>query len=93
MAGTTLTFRTDNHVKKQAMNLFKRLGMDVSTALNVFLRQAIANDGFPFPITRAQLADLTPNLREAHRLAHDPHAKTYANFKDLIADLDNDDDQ
>lgn len=44
---TTITFRTDEEIKRQASELFDSLGMTLSTALNIFMRQAIAQRRFP----------------------------------------------
>ena len=52
MAATTSTMniRMDKDVKEQAQRIFAQLGMDMTTAVNVFLRQAIRYNGFPFEI-------------------------------------------
>lgn len=46
-----VTFRVDKHLKESAENLFSRLGMNMSTALNVFLRKAVNEDGIPFAVS------------------------------------------
>jgi len=48
---TSMTIRTDSHVKLQAQHLFANLGLDMSTAVNLFLRQSIKHQGIPFNIT------------------------------------------
>jgi len=40
----------DSDIKKRAQELFSNLGMDMTTAINIFLRQAILHDGLPFPV-------------------------------------------
>ena len=40
MNNTSMTIRTDKEIKQQAQKIFSDLGMDMSTAINVFLRQA-----------------------------------------------------
>ncbi|MDO4986990.1 MAG: type II toxin-antitoxin system RelB/DinJ family antitoxin [Candidatus Saccharibacteria bacterium] len=50
----TMTIRTNRIIKEEAQNLFADLGMDMSTAVNTFLRQCIKNEGIPFEITRAK---------------------------------------
>ena len=47
---TSMTIRTDSEVKLQAQHLFASLGMDMSTAINLFLRQAIKHQGLPFDV-------------------------------------------
>lgn len=51
MNNTSMTVRTDKEIKQQAQSIFSDLGIDMSTAINVFLRQAIKHKGFPFEVT------------------------------------------
>lgn len=46
-----VTIRVDKDLKERAESLFNRLGMNMSTALNVFLRKAVIEDGIPFAIS------------------------------------------
>ena len=50
MAQTNLNIRVDEDVKQQAEELFADLGLNMTTAINVFLRQAIRRNGLPFEI-------------------------------------------
>ena len=50
MALTNLNIRIDEDIKKQSESLFAGLGMNMTTAINVFLRQAIRKGGVPFEI-------------------------------------------
>lgn len=50
---TTMTIRIDENVKKEAETLFGQLGLSVSGAVNVFLRQAIREKAIPFKIKAA----------------------------------------
>lgn len=49
---TTINFRVDENVKNQATAIFEDLGLDMSTALNLFLRQAILYGGIPFAVKK-----------------------------------------
>lgn len=49
--GSTITVRVDDSVKKQAADIFKEVGMDMSTAINVYLKQVIRSNGIPFPVS------------------------------------------
>lgn len=49
-ADTSMTIRMNKDVKQQAQQIFADLGMDMTTAINVFLRQAIYYNGFPFDV-------------------------------------------
>ena len=46
-----VTIRVDKDLKKRAEILFERMGMNMSTALNVFLRKAVDESAIPFPIS------------------------------------------
>ena len=50
----TINFNVDENVKKQANELFKSLGLDMTTALNLFLRQSINYGGIPFAVKHAR---------------------------------------
>lgn len=46
-----VNIRIDEELKKQAEQLFSELGMNMTTAFNVFIRQSIRTGGIPFEIT------------------------------------------
>ena len=89
MNGTThFSVRMDRAVKEESELLFQELGMNLTTAINVFLRQAIRTGGFPFEIK----ADC-PNretrmaLAEAERLAADPDVQGYEDVEEALREL------
>ena len=47
---TQMNIRTSSEVKKKAMKVYDNLGVDLSTAINVFLRKSIEQKGFPFEV-------------------------------------------
>lgn len=47
-----INVKIDSELKKQAESLFSDLGMNMTTALNIFLRQAVRENRIPFEITR-----------------------------------------
>ena len=49
-ADTSMTIRMNRDVKNQAQKLFGELGLDMTTAINVFLRQSIRVHGLPFDL-------------------------------------------
>jgi addiction module RelB/DinJ family antitoxin len=51
MASSNINIRIDNDIKIQAQDLFASLGLDMTSAINVFLRQAIRYNGLPFTVT------------------------------------------
>ena len=49
---STIQVRVDDELKNQSDQLFKDLGIDTTSAIRIFLTQAVANNGFPFEIKR-----------------------------------------
>ena len=92
MTGTTtsMSIRMDRAVKEQSQQLFKALGMDMTTAINIFLRQALIKKGLPFEVT-AEGADsiLMQRLAEADN-DHDIHGP-FNTVQALMEDLNTDD--
>jgi DNA-damage-inducible protein J len=50
---STIQIRVDDDLKQKSDLLFKELGTDTTTAIRIFLTQAIAHNGFPFEIKRS----------------------------------------
>ncbi|KAA8822747.1 type II toxin-antitoxin system RelB/DinJ family antitoxin [Bifidobacterium reuteri] len=63
-AETRINFRTDPETKEAATRVFDTLGIDMSTALNMFLKQTVRNQALPFTPS----VDTTANM-EARRQA------------------------
>lgn len=83
---TTINVRVDEEVKKQASELFADLGIDLSAAINMFLRQAIMRDGLPFAVTREIPNEETrAALEEAEKIkAGTEPAKVYSDLGELF---------
>ena len=88
METITTSIRTDAQLKREADRLFSDLGMNFSTAVNTFLRQAVREQGLPFRTRDVPNAETLAAMREADRIAADPDAKGYSNVDELFADLD-----
>lgn len=50
MSTATLQIRVENNLKEQAMALFERLGLDLPTAIRIFLKKSVSENGVPFEI-------------------------------------------
>lgn len=50
MSTATLQIRVEDNLKEQAMALFERLGLDLPTAIRIFLKKSVAENGVPFEI-------------------------------------------
>ena len=78
----------DTKLKAQAETLFAELGMNLSTAFNIFVRQSLREGGIPFEIKLEQPNKETiAALMEAERIANDPSIKGYNDLDELFAEL------
>ena len=86
---TTLNVRIDENLKKQASELFADLGLDMSTAVNIFLRQAVMKDGLPFEVVREIPNAITlAAMAEVEEMKKHPEKyKSYSNLDEMWADL------
>ena len=50
MAASNINIRVDSGIKGEAQELFASLGLDMTTAINIFLRKCIQQRGIPFPV-------------------------------------------
>ncbi|OZG59595.1 XRE family transcriptional regulator [Bifidobacterium myosotis] len=83
MADTaTISFRTDPQVKQQAKELYESMGLDLSTALNMFLRQSLTDNGMPFRATREN-----PLNVEARRQADAREGAAFPSVDNLMKNL------
>lgn len=88
MATTNVTIRMDSDIKAEAEALFSELGMNLSTAFNVFVRQSLREGGIPFEIhTERPNKETVAAMLEAERIAKDPNVKGYNDLDELFADL------
>lgn len=62
MATVPVQIRIDENLKKQATELFSQLGIDMSSAMNIFLRQCVMKRGLPFDVVIPQYK---PEVTEA----------------------------
>jgi len=51
MKNVNVTLRVDDELKKQADALFSELGLNLTTAFNIFLRQSVREQQIPFQVT------------------------------------------
>ena len=84
---TNISIRMDAELKAQAEALFAELGMDLSTAFNLFVRQSLHEGGIPFEIKFEPNEETIAAMLEAKRIARDPSVKRYTDLDELFADL------
>lgn len=89
MADTTnFSVRMDSDIKRQCESLYNELGMNLTTAINVFLRQSLRVGGFPFDVKLEQPnRETIAAMLEAERIAHDPNVKRYSDVEEALREL------
>ena len=89
MATVQTQIRIQEEVKKQAVELFNQLGIDMSSAVNMFLRQAIMRGGLPFSVEIPRYKpEVLEAMEEAKQISRDPNTKRYSSFAEALEDID-----
>ena len=84
---SNVSFRIDSDLKTQADTLFAALGLNMTTAFNIFLRQSVRQGCIPFDITLdTPNAETVAALLEARQMMADPKAKKYS-VEDALKEL------
>ena len=86
MATTTnFSVRMDSDIKKQCEAMYGELGINLTTAINVFLRQSLRVGGFPFDVRIEQPNKETmAAMLEAERIARDPSVKRNSDEEEAL---------
>ncbi|MDR2546405.1 MAG: type II toxin-antitoxin system RelB/DinJ family antitoxin [Lachnospiraceae bacterium] len=90
MARTTsnVSFRIDSDIKNQAETLFLQLGLNMTTAFNIFLRQSIREGSIPFSISvNAPNNTTIAAMLEAERIINDQSMKRYTDVEEVLREL------
>lgn len=89
MASTNLNIRIDKEIKDQAEQIFNELGLNMTTAVNIFLRTTVRENGIPFPLKLDVPNEITAAaIKEGREIARDKNIKGYSTIEDLKAALD-----
>lgn len=88
MATTPTQIRIDETTKKQAVELLEGLGLNLSDAVNMFLKQIILHNGIPFEVKYPEFKpEVIEAMEEAKRISRDPNVKRYTDIDELFEDL------
>ena len=85
---STIQVRTNDKTKKKAQKVLRNLGLDLSTAINMYLVQIIVDEGIPFPIltengmTMARKRKLRQEAEWAMK-----YGKRYTSTKEMFKDI------
>ena len=84
MSTTNLNIRTDKDVKEKAEKIFNELGLNMTSAVNIFLRTAIRERGIPFELKLDVPNETTiAAIGEGRKMASDPSSPRYSNIDEL----------
>ncbi len=91
---SAININVDKNLKDEATAILKDLGLNMSVAINVFLKQIVKRDGLPFEITNPKPSkEEKEALIEGEQIVKDIKAgkrKGYKNMNDLIKALNDD---
>lgn len=86
---TNLNIRTDKAIKEAAESIFAELGLNMTTAVNMFLRQTIRENGIPFSLKLNMPNEITmAAIAEGRQIATDPNVRGYKSPGELKEALD-----
>ena len=85
MSKTSMSIRLDSEVKEQAQQVFNHLGMDMITAINIFLRQAIQYQGLPFDVRLDENRKLIQVLTDVDQNCN--MSQSFESVSNLMEDL------
>lgn len=89
MSTTNINVRVDSALKQEAEALFNDLGLNMSSAITMFLRSAINHDGIPFEVKRpSPNAETRAALAEYEEMKKNPDSyKRYESFDDVLNEV------
>jgi len=90
---SAINVQVDARDKEQATNILKDLGINMSTFINMAIKQVIKRDGLPFEVTNPKpKKELLEALEEGEKIATGKiDVKGYHNVNQMIEDIINED--
>lgn len=86
---TNLNIRIDKDVKEQSDKIFSELGLNMTTAINIFLKTTIRENGIPFELKLDVPNETTAQaIEEGRKLLNNPKTKIYSSMDELKAALE-----
>ena len=89
MATTNITMRMDEDLKAQAEELFADLGLNMTSAFTIFVKQAIREQRIPFTISRdIPNAETMEAIEEVKQMKQNPSiGKSYTDVDEMMKEL------
>lgn len=79
--------RINKDIKEKSNKIFNKLGLDMSSAVNIFLNQCVINEGLPFHVTVKKNNDLDSIIKEAYEVHNSKDIKGYHDVDALFKDM------
>ena len=88
MATTNVSIRLDVELKRDAEELFDALGINMTTAMTMFLKQALRSQGLPFDVKRGFSQPNSDTLAAIDDVNNDRNmSRTFDSIAELMEDL------
>jgi DNA-damage-inducible protein J len=85
---SNVSFRIDADIKARADRLFAELGLNMTTAFNMFLRQSVREGAIPFSVTtNTPNAETMAAMLEAEKIGRDPSVNRYSDIEEALREL------
>lgn len=92
MSTTSMNIRMDSETKRQAEMIFAEFGLNMTAAINMFLKQSIRERGIPFDL-RLEMPnpETIAAMEETEEMSNNPDVKAYTDidlmFKEILEDV------
>ena len=75
--------------KKTGGGIFSQLGMEMSSVMNIYLRQCVMRGGLSLAVEISRYkVEVLEAMEEAKRITRDPNTKRYSSFSEALEDLE-----
>lgn len=85
---SAINVQVDSKDKEKATSILKELGLNMSTFVNMAIKQLIKNDGIPFEVTNKPNKELLKAIKEGEDILNGKvNTKSYTNMYEMLKDL------
>ena len=85
---SAINVQVDSKDKEKATSILKELGLNMSTFVNMAIKQLIKNDGIPFEVTNKPNKELLKAIKEGEDILNGKvNTKSYTNMYEMVKDL------
>lgn len=89
MALVEVNIKIDSKIKNAAEEIFGELGLDINSAINIFLHQCLICGGLPFKVELSHYKQsVIDSFEEGQKISKDPNVKGYESMEELKEALD-----